>query len=496
MAPKHSAAPVPTEMRWLEDFPRVHRARVECATPASEAELAALLRWASQERRTVTVRGGGRCLHGQSVGDDLVIDVSALRRISVDVEAGVVTAGAGARWSDVFAALPPGWVLPNLVTTGAASVGGTLVADAASRFSSAFGPELDGVRRARLMTADGTILEGERGGANDALLSALGGSVGLLGVVLSVEHRLLDLRHLAAPGGALRVKTVARKHPDARGLLADLALELRVPPSRRSPRGAYGLLIPGGGALLFHSMYTRAPRGRRMPNHRRHDPLRGVIERMLHVPAISRALWPAIFTHYYGDGDVFVDEAEDFSFFMDSGPTVRAPGARLWFASTLLQQVLELPFDASAEACRAASALVDACGQLCRARGILPVGWDVLAVRGAPSHTLRLSTAVPIRSASDAASARAFLAAQATLAASHGARVLFGKGVYADAATLAATSGEALGRLQHLKERLDPNGLFGGPFFREVLAPAMALSPRPERERAATAWPRRARGEA
>jgi hypothetical protein len=469
------SAPVPTELRWLEDHPGVRRARAECAAPSSEDELRAVLRWAAREGRTITLRGGGQCLHGQSVGDDLVVDMSAFDRVSVDTRAGVLTVGAGARWADVRAALPPGWVLPNLVSTGTASVGGTLMADAASRFSSAFGREADGVRSARLMTAGGVVLECEREGPHADLFGALPGSVGVLGALLSVEHALVDVRHLAASDGSLRVRTVVRKHPDARALLADLALELRAPRSRRCPRGAYGLLIRGCGALLFHSTYTHEPRARRMPNHRRRDPLRAVIERAMHVPKLNRAVWWGIFTHYYRDGDHFVDDADDFAFFMDTGTTARAIAARLGLWSSLVQQVLELPFDASPAACRAASALLEGCERLCRAHDVQPVVWDVLAIRGdAPErHALRFTTAVALRSPADEGEARAFLGAQASLAADHGARVLPGKSVYADAETLAATTSAELATLGRLKSRWDPAGLFGGPFYREVLGPAM-----------------------
>jgi len=474
-------APVPTQMRWAEDYPGVRSARAEHARPTNEDELRALLRWAARARRTITLRGGGQCLHGQSVGDDLVVDLSAFDRIAVDTASGVLVAGAGARWSDVHAALPPGWVLPNLVTTGAASVGGTFAADSASRFSSAFGTEADGVRRARVMTADGSIVDCDREGAHAALFRGLPGSVGMLGVLTSVEHRLIDQRHLVAADGTLRVRTVARKHPDARSLLADLALELNEPPSTRAPRGAYGLLIPGGAALLFHSMYTHAPRARRMPNHRRKDALRVLLERALRVPTVNRAVWRGIFTHYYADGDHFVDDAADFAFFMDARTTARGPAALLGLTSALVQQVIELPFEASPAACRDVSVLIDRCGGLCRRHALEPMGWDVLAVRGDPptrSHTLRLSTAIALGRAEDEQKAAVLFAAQATAALTHGGRVLPGKGVYADTETLAASSKEQLVALARLKERWDPSGLFGGPFYRDVLLPAMQRASR------------------
>lgn len=466
-------SPVSTEVRWLEDHPGLRRARAECAAPSTEDELRAVLRWAAREQRTITLRGGGQCLHGQSVGDDIVVDLSAFDRVSVDTRAGVLEAGAGARWGDVRAALPPGWVLPNLVSTGTASVGGTFVADAASRFSSAFGREADGVRRARLMMADGSTLECDRDGPHAELFRALPGSVGLLGALLSIEHAIIDVRHLTASDGSLRVKTVVRKHPDARSLLADLALELRAPRSRRCPRGAYGLLVLGCGALLFHSMYTREPRGRRMPNHRRRDWLRVAVERGFHMPMLNRALWWAIFTHYYRDGDCFVDDAEDFAFFMDTGATAQALAQRLGIRTRLVQQVLALPFDATPAACRDASALLESCARLCRAHDVQPVVWDVLAIRGESTHALRLTTAIALQRPADESAASAFLGAQARLAAGHGARVLPGKGVYADAATMAATMKSELETLRRLKDRWDPTGLLGGPFFREVLTPAM-----------------------
>ncbi|MBN8613171.1 MAG: FAD-dependent oxidoreductase [Deltaproteobacteria bacterium] len=474
-------APVPTQVQWVEDYPGVRRARAEHARPTNEDELRAVLSWAARAGRTITLRGGGQCLHGQSVGDDLVVDLSAFDRIAVDTASGVLVAGAGARWSDVHAALPPGWVLPNLVTTGAASVGGTLIADSASRFSSAFGTEADGVRRARLVTADGSIIACDREGPHAALFRGLPGSVGLLGVLTSVEHRLIDLRHLAAADGSLRVRTVARKHPDARSLLADLALELHEPPSTRAPRGAYGLLIPGGAALLFHSMYTHAPRARRMPNHRRKDALRVLLERALRVPTVNRAVWRGIFAHYYADGDHFVDDAADFAFFMDARTTARGPAQLLGLTSALVQQVIELPFVGTVGACRDVGALIDRCAGLCLRHAIEPMGWDVLPVRGDPpmrSHTLRLSTTIALGETDDEGKAAALFAAQASAALDHGGRVLPGKGVYADTATLAASCKEQLVALARLKEQWDPSGLFGGPFYRDVLRPAMQRASR------------------
>ncbi len=481
--PMHAAkiTSVPTELRWVEDYAGVHRARVECATPCSEDQLRTALRWARNEGRTVTLRGGGQCLHGQSVGDDLVIDLSAFNRVSVDARTGIMTAGAGARWADVHAALPSGWVLPNLVSTGAASVGGTLMADAASRFSSAFGREADGVRRVRLMTAEGAIVQCDREGPQAELFGALPGSVGLLGVLVSVEHALVDVRHLLADDGSMRVKTIVRKHPNARSLIDDLAMELRAPRSQQCPRGAYALLVPGCGALLFHSTYTCEPRGRRMPNHRRRNPLRAIVERLLHVPALNRAISGTVHA-LLQDGDQFVDDADDFAFFMDTGTTARRYAARLGLWDPPVQQVLELPFDASVTACAAASALLDGCERLCRAYKIQPLVWDVLAIRGdAGRHALRFTTAVALRRLADDG-ARALLAAQATLAARFGAKVLRGKGVFADTDTLAATTGEELAQLRRLKEQWDSSGLFGGPFYREVLLPAIrrATGARPE----------------
>ncbi len=480
--PPPAGPPTATERRWVHDYPRVRRARADHAAPRSEGELRAVLGWAARQGRTVTLRGGGQCLHGQSVGDDLVVDLSALDDVSVDLDAGVVRAGAGARWDSVRAALPPGWVLPNLVTTGAASVGGTLVADGASRFSSAFGREADGARRARMMTADGRIVECDRTGPHADLLEALPGSVGVLGALLSVEHALVDVRHLAGGDGRVRVETVARKHPDARSFVADLALDLRAPPSRRRPRGAYGLLIPGCGALLFRSSYTGARRGRRMPNHRRRDPLRVLLERMFHEPTLNRALWRGIFDLYYRDGDRFVDEAEDFAFFMDAGARLRVHAERLGLGFALVQQVVELPFDASPSACRDAAAMVEGCEALCRAHRVRPVTCDVLAIRGrAGDHALRFATAVALPRSKDETRARGLLSAQARLAASHGARVLIGKGVYADAETLAATGGGRLAALAAMKRRWDPAGVFGGPFYERVLRPAMRRAARAPR---------------
>jgi FAD/FMN-containing dehydrogenase len=236
-----SEAVATRERRWVDDYSGRYRSHVECVRPKHEAELAACLRDAARTGRRVTLRGGGQCLDGQSVGDDLVVDLGAFDAVHFDASTKTVTAQAGALWGSVFDALPPGWVLRNLVTTPRASVGGTLAGDAVSRFSSTYGREADGVLRVRVMAADGTVRTCTRGGDHAWLLAALAGSLGAVGVILSVEHEVVDASSLrrASPDGALRVRTIAHKHRDARGLVDALADELRAEPSAL-PRGVYG----------------------------------------------------------------------------------------------------------------------------------------------------------------------------------------------------------------------------------------------------------------
>jgi hypothetical protein len=69
-----------------------------CSTPAEVVEG---IRFARDEKLEISVRGGGHNFAGSAVCDDgLMIDLSAMRQVSVDSSARRAVAGGGATWGD------------------------------------------------------------------------------------------------------------------------------------------------------------------------------------------------------------------------------------------------------------------------------------------------------------------------------------------------------------------------------------------------------------
>lgn len=136
--PRTSAAfcPVPTRPARLTGWGRIAPTRADLATPASEAEAAALLRYLAtpptSKSGTAIARGLGRSYNNaaQSAGG-IVISTSKLNNIiSLDPVAGVVEAEAGVSLEQLMVAgLPHGWFVPVSPGTRQVTVGGAIAAD-------------------------------------------------------------------------------------------------------------------------------------------------------------------------------------------------------------------------------------------------------------------------------------------------------------------------------------------------------------------------------
>lgn len=172
----------------------------------------------------LTVRGGGHNVAGRSVADGaLMLDLSGLRKVTVNASDGIATVQGGALWHHVDIET----ARLGLATTGglvsSTGVGGFTLGGGAGWLMRQHGLAIDNLRAISLVLADGRFVRASEE-EHPELYWGLRGGGGGLGVVTSFEFQLHALKHVYAgvvirpadeTADALRVfRDFARTAPD------------------------------------------------------------------------------------------------------------------------------------------------------------------------------------------------------------------------------------------------------------------------------------------
>lgn len=156
---------------------------------ADEEDVAAVLRHASAHGIPVAVRGGGHGSDGYAMpGSALVVDLSAMKTITVDPETRVVRAQPGVLLGELDAAAQEYGLAVPAGTVSSTGVAGLTLGGGIGHLMRRFGATVDNLLACEMVTADGRKVRADEA-ENPELFWALRGGGGNFGVVTAFEYR-------------------------------------------------------------------------------------------------------------------------------------------------------------------------------------------------------------------------------------------------------------------------------------------------------------------
>lgn len=232
---------------WALNLPENHRyAQIipeGIACPSRPQDVARAIAWAQANQITVTPRCGGHSYAGFSCTDGLLVQLSRMRAVHVDPAARTITVEAGARNTEVYAALQatnlllPGGRCPSVGMSGLTLGGGIGFA------TRPFGLTCDSLISTVVATADGDLVTCDAEHNTDLFWACRGGAGGNFGVNTSFTYRLHEV-----PGAIVYDFSWDRR--EAGPVLRFFSDLIAAPPYTRKISAQYGIRT-GTGATVY-----------------------------------------------------------------------------------------------------------------------------------------------------------------------------------------------------------------------------------------------------
>ena len=228
---------------------RIDRRPAAIVRPVDSAEVARAVACARDVGLPLAVRGGGHSPAGLGVGTAdgaLVVDLSAMKAITVDPDRGVATAEGGVLAGEYVAATFAHGMTTPLGDTPSVGLGGLTLGGGVGWLARKHGLTIDDLLAVDLVTADGAMVRASADDHPDLFWAVRGGG-GNFGVATRFTYRLHPIRTVL--GGALVMpgtKDVLRSHvPIAAGApdeLTTIAMLMAAPPLPFVPAEHHGEL--------------------------------------------------------------------------------------------------------------------------------------------------------------------------------------------------------------------------------------------------------------
>ena len=141
------------------DFGRIIVRRPQVVVcPASAEDVARVVKFAARNSLHVATRGGGHSQTGQSLSDQIVLDMTSLNQVTQRPE-DAVTAQAGIKWRALVEHLAPQRLSPPVLTNNLdVTVGGTLSMGGLGVASWRHGTQADNCLELEVVTGTGEIV--------------------------------------------------------------------------------------------------------------------------------------------------------------------------------------------------------------------------------------------------------------------------------------------------------------------------------------------------
>jgi FAD/FMN-containing dehydrogenase len=167
-----------------------------CANPD---DVQTAVRTAREHGLPLSVRGGGHDWAGRALRDGgLVIDLSAMRRVTIDVDSRTALVEGGVRAGDLVAAARRYGLAPATGTVKSVGMAGLTLAGGYGPLNGRAGLALDNLLGAEVVLADGRRVLASDGDDADDLYWALRGGGGNFGVTTALRYRLHPISSVLA----------------------------------------------------------------------------------------------------------------------------------------------------------------------------------------------------------------------------------------------------------------------------------------------------------